>query len=181
MMPMLHALEILCRTYGVGLGHFFCEPQQRSIAITRRTHVMEGREKLVAKPIPLHVPTPTANNYPRSWRFPQVQPPSSVNAAVLANSPPTCSKARSAPTSLVLMKRFKQVIAWWCGLISPLCGQPTQIRGAEFSALPPSDRQDEDERILAVDDPRALPHRPIRAGRWPQMIANHRLTRAKVW
>ena len=56
MVPTLHTLEIICRVYGINLGHFFCEPQQHSVAITRKAHVLDTRERPHPKTIPLHVP-----------------------------------------------------------------------------------------------------------------------------
>jgi transcriptional regulator with XRE-family HTH domain len=57
MVPTLHTLERICRVYGIGLGHFFCEPQQHSLAITRKANFAGGREHNAAKSTPLHVPT----------------------------------------------------------------------------------------------------------------------------
>jgi transcriptional regulator with XRE-family HTH domain len=57
MVPTLHTLEGICRVYGIGLGHFFCEPQHHSLAITRQAHIAEGRDHRVPKLTPLHLPT----------------------------------------------------------------------------------------------------------------------------
>lgn len=57
MVPTLQTLASLCRVYGIGLGYFFSEPNQRSLAITRKAHMAEGREQSTLKRIPLHVPT----------------------------------------------------------------------------------------------------------------------------
>lgn len=57
MIPTLPTLERICRVYGIGLGHFFCEPQLHSLAITRKAEVEDGRRSAIARPTPLHVPT----------------------------------------------------------------------------------------------------------------------------
>lgn len=41
MIPTLTTLATICRVYGVGLSHFFCEPDQHTISITRKGH-LEG-------------------------------------------------------------------------------------------------------------------------------------------
>ncbi len=56
MTPTLHTLEKICRVYGIGLGHFFCEPQQHAVAITRKAHTT-SREHATARTTPLHAPT----------------------------------------------------------------------------------------------------------------------------
>jgi len=56
MVPTFSTLERICRVYGIGLGYFFCEPQQHFLAITRRAHIVDGRELPSAKSIPLHAP-----------------------------------------------------------------------------------------------------------------------------
>jgi transcriptional regulator with XRE-family HTH domain len=35
MVPTLSTLATICRVYGVGLGHFFCDPAEHSLAVTR--------------------------------------------------------------------------------------------------------------------------------------------------
>jgi transcriptional regulator with XRE-family HTH domain len=57
MVPTLVTLERICRVYGIGLGHFFCEPQHYSVAITRKAHLADGRDYSSPKTTPLHVPT----------------------------------------------------------------------------------------------------------------------------
>jgi len=57
MVPTLHTLEKICSTYGINLGHFFCEPQHHSVAITRQAHTSGHRGDQVSRPTPLHVPT----------------------------------------------------------------------------------------------------------------------------
>lgn len=57
MVPTLATLERICRVYGIGLGHFFCEPQHHSLAITRGAHLAKGRDYPSPKLTPLHVLT----------------------------------------------------------------------------------------------------------------------------
>ena len=57
MVPTLQTLERICSVYGISLGHFFCEPQHHSVAITRRTHITTRRGEHCPRPTPLHVPT----------------------------------------------------------------------------------------------------------------------------
>jgi transcriptional regulator with XRE-family HTH domain len=58
MVPTLPTLERICRSYGVGLGYFFCEPSQHSVAITRNAHIKQARkEPPTVKLTPLHMPT----------------------------------------------------------------------------------------------------------------------------
>ncbi|HEY2470464.1 MAG TPA: helix-turn-helix domain-containing protein [Terracidiphilus sp.] len=54
--PTLTTLEKICHVYGIGLGHFFCEPKQHSLSITRKSHLRD-RERPGAKVTPLHLPT----------------------------------------------------------------------------------------------------------------------------
>jgi len=54
MVPTLHTLEKICRVYGIGLGHFFCEPKHHSVSITRSAPPTGRR---VQRPTLLHVPT----------------------------------------------------------------------------------------------------------------------------
>jgi len=61
MVPTLLTLEKICRTYGISLGHFFCEPQHHSISITRGTHTIGRRGDQMPRPTPLHVPTPDSH------------------------------------------------------------------------------------------------------------------------
>lgn len=61
MIPTLHTLERICRVYGISLGHFFCEPQHHSVAITRKAHTNGHRGDQLPRPTPLHVPTPEAH------------------------------------------------------------------------------------------------------------------------
>jgi transcriptional regulator with XRE-family HTH domain len=57
MVPTLQTLERICRVYGIGLGHFFCEPLHHSVSITRREHAIGGREHPLAHFTPLNVAT----------------------------------------------------------------------------------------------------------------------------
>lgn len=63
MVPTLHTLEKICRVYGISLGHFFCEPQHHSVAITRKAHTTHRRGDHIPRPILLHVPTPEAHQF----------------------------------------------------------------------------------------------------------------------
>jgi transcriptional regulator with XRE-family HTH domain len=42
MMPTLNTLATICRVYGVGLGHFFNEPKEHTLSVTRKV-VSQGR------------------------------------------------------------------------------------------------------------------------------------------
>jgi len=42
MVPTLSTLASICRVYGVGMGHFFCEPTEHSLSVTRKV-VSQGR------------------------------------------------------------------------------------------------------------------------------------------
>ncbi len=42
MMPTLSTLATICRVYGVGLGHFFSEPREHTLSITRKV-ASQGR------------------------------------------------------------------------------------------------------------------------------------------
>jgi len=42
MVPTLSTLATICRVYGVGMGHFFCEPTEHSLSVTRKV-VSQGR------------------------------------------------------------------------------------------------------------------------------------------
>jgi len=57
MIPTLQTLERICRVYGLSLGHLFCEPQHRSVAITRREDAVPGKEHPLARLTPLKIPT----------------------------------------------------------------------------------------------------------------------------
>jgi len=40
MIPTLPTLAAICRVYGVGLSHFFCEPVRHSLSITRKAQLL---------------------------------------------------------------------------------------------------------------------------------------------
>jgi len=42
MVPTLSTMATICRVYGVGLGHFFCEPTEHSLSVTRKV-TSQGR------------------------------------------------------------------------------------------------------------------------------------------
>jgi transcriptional regulator with XRE-family HTH domain len=55
MTPTLTTLATICRVYGVGLGHFFSEPTEHSLSVTRRvTHQGRGRASEAGARIPLN-------------------------------------------------------------------------------------------------------------------------------
>ena len=57
MIPTLPTLATICRVYGVGMSHFFSEPESHVISITRKAHLQAaGRGVETLKSIPLHSP-----------------------------------------------------------------------------------------------------------------------------
>ena len=44
MIPTLPTLATISRVYGVGMGHFFCEPSHHSLSITRKAH-LQGKTR----------------------------------------------------------------------------------------------------------------------------------------
>lgn len=58
MIPTLPTLSTICRVYGVGMSHFFSEPDSHVISITRKAH-MQGTGRVVesVKTVPLNSPT----------------------------------------------------------------------------------------------------------------------------
>src|SRR6516225_317129 len=57
MIPTLPTLATICRVYGVGLSHFFCEPERHTLSITRRAHLQgTARHSEQARFIPLAAP-----------------------------------------------------------------------------------------------------------------------------
>ena len=47
MIPTLPTLATICRVYGVGMSHFFAEPEHHTLSITRKAHLQgtgEGPE-----------------------------------------------------------------------------------------------------------------------------------------
>jgi transcriptional regulator with XRE-family HTH domain len=55
----LPTLAVICKVYGVGLSHFFCEPERHSMSVTRKVQ-LEGKfaKSDAVKPIPLNVQNP---------------------------------------------------------------------------------------------------------------------------
>jgi transcriptional regulator with XRE-family HTH domain len=57
MIPTLPTLATICRVYGVGMSHFFCEPDRHVLSITRKAHLEGGaRGPELVKAIPLNSP-----------------------------------------------------------------------------------------------------------------------------
>ena len=57
MIPTLPTLVTICRVYGVGLSHFFTEPDRHTLSITRRAHLnASGYRAESVNSIPLHAP-----------------------------------------------------------------------------------------------------------------------------
>jgi transcriptional regulator with XRE-family HTH domain len=57
MIPTLTTLATICRVYGVGLSHFFCEPERHTLSITRKAHLQaRGRGEEATRSIPLNAP-----------------------------------------------------------------------------------------------------------------------------
>lgn len=60
MIPTLPTLATICRVYGVGLSHFFCEPDRHTLSITRKAHIESAaRGPEPAHTMPLSGPSPT--------------------------------------------------------------------------------------------------------------------------
>lgn len=58
MIPTLPTLATICRVYGVGLEHFFCDAGRHSLSITRREHLLaNSRGGVAAVRIPLNAPS----------------------------------------------------------------------------------------------------------------------------
>src|SRR5579864_1142178 len=54
MIPTLPTLATICRVYGVGMSHFFAEPEKHTLSITRKAHLqVTGRVVESVKAIPL--------------------------------------------------------------------------------------------------------------------------------
>ena len=61
MIPTLPTLATICRVYGVGLSHFFCEPSIHTISITRKAHLQgKDRSPETVKYTPLNAPAVNA-------------------------------------------------------------------------------------------------------------------------
>jgi transcriptional regulator with XRE-family HTH domain len=57
MIPTLPTLATICRVYGVGLSHFFCEPERHTLSITRKAHLHgTARNSEPIRSIPLNAP-----------------------------------------------------------------------------------------------------------------------------
>jgi len=57
MIPTLPTLATICRVYGVGMSHFFAEPERHTLSITRKEHLQgTGRSGESLKSIPLNPP-----------------------------------------------------------------------------------------------------------------------------
>lgn len=61
MIPTLPTLATICHVFGVGLSHFFTEPEKHSVSITRKAHLQgRGLSGENVKRAPLHAPGPGA-------------------------------------------------------------------------------------------------------------------------
>lgn len=59
MTPTLSTMATICRVYGVGLGHFFCEPTEHSLSVTRKVNSQgRGRSTDSGNRIPLNPGVP---------------------------------------------------------------------------------------------------------------------------
>jgi len=59
MIPTLSTMATICRVYGVGLGHFFNEPGEHSLSVTRRVNTQgRGRSTDTGNRIPLNPGVP---------------------------------------------------------------------------------------------------------------------------
>jgi len=55
MIPTLPTLATICRVYGVGMSHFFCEPDRHVLSITRKAHLQStARGPDAVRTIPLN-------------------------------------------------------------------------------------------------------------------------------
>ncbi|KAA6459794.1 helix-turn-helix domain-containing protein [Acidobacteria bacterium AB60] len=58
MIPTLPTLATICRIYGVGMGHFFCEPTRHSLSVTRKAYLeSSGKIGEPAGSVPLNSPS----------------------------------------------------------------------------------------------------------------------------
>ena len=61
MIPTLPTLATICHVFGVGLSHFFTEPERHSLSITRKAHLQDrGMSGEGIKRAPLHAPASDA-------------------------------------------------------------------------------------------------------------------------
>jgi len=59
MVPTLSTMATICKVYGVGLGHFFCEPTEHSLSVTRKVSSQgRGRSTDAGARIPLNPGVP---------------------------------------------------------------------------------------------------------------------------
>jgi uncharacterized RmlC-like cupin family protein len=57
MIPTLPTLATICRVYGVGMSHFFAEPEKHTLSITRKAHLqVTSRGVESVSSIPLNAP-----------------------------------------------------------------------------------------------------------------------------
>ena len=71
MIPTLPTLSKICRTYGIGLGYFFCEAEHHSMAITRKAHLDDHRrERPSLRSTPLHLPSDRSKQVARIIEIP---------------------------------------------------------------------------------------------------------------
>lgn len=57
MVPTLPTLATICRVYGVGMSHFFCEPDRHVLSITRKAHLQGStRGPEAVRTVPLNGP-----------------------------------------------------------------------------------------------------------------------------
>ena len=75
MIPTLPTLARICRVYGIGLHYFFGVLDDHSIAVTRRSHVVEEKRGFRSlKTIPLHVSSAEDDLIARIIDFPPDMP-----------------------------------------------------------------------------------------------------------
>jgi transcriptional regulator with XRE-family HTH domain len=71
MIPTLPTLSKICRTYGIGLGYFFCEAKHHSMVITRKAHLDDHRrERPSLQLTPLHLPRDRSKQVARIIEIP---------------------------------------------------------------------------------------------------------------
>src|ERR1035438_10463656 len=71
MIPTLPTLATISRVYGVGMSHFFAEPAQHTLSITRKAHLQgEGRGAEAIKITPLNAVGESPRLVARMIEFP---------------------------------------------------------------------------------------------------------------
>jgi transcriptional regulator with XRE-family HTH domain len=71
MIPTLPTLAKICRVYGVGLGYFFSDAEEHTVAITRKAHTLQNsRAQQAVRMIPLHMPRPESKVNTTMLEFP---------------------------------------------------------------------------------------------------------------